>query len=309
LIYLGQISTLVASEAQCWRQIPDREKCARWDPKRMLLATNNGELVAVSSGLPRLVRGRCSSPNRCSYCAVMAARENCEMLALDAGRPCTVPEVWSVLTTRTPTLDLRPFCRGREKIVKALRRRWSSCEYVSLLEYTKGYGSRSGGKRRPHWNLLLKGIPRSDVDRAAEIIRRVWCQHADARPAAQYVGEIDQGVPGLIRYVAEHFNKEDQTPPKAFRGKRFNPSRGYWNGDLSAEQMRDQARESLTMRFLIKEAAVKHHLYDAAADEWAIARKQELDALDWTLVGIGKDRWGDMTIQVLAGEPLHIDRS
>lgn len=274
----------------------------------MLLATSNGKLASVSSGLPRLVPVRCSSPNRCHYCAVLAARENCEMLALDAGRPGVVPEVWSVLTTRTPTLDLRPFCKGREQVVRALRRRWP-CQYVCLLEYTKGYASRSGGKRRPHWNLLLKGVPRSEVDRAAKIIRRVWCQHADARPAAQYVGEIDQGVPGLIRYVAEHFNKEDQTPPKAFRGKRFNPSRGYWNGDLSAEQMREQARESLNMQRLIKEAAVKHHLYDAAAYEWAIARKEEEDALDWTLIGVGKDRWGEVTVQHLAGEPLHINRS
>jgi alkylhydroperoxidase family enzyme len=274
----------------------------------MLLATLNGALPP--GDLRRCVPVRCGSPNRCHYCAVMAARENCEMLALDATRPPgVVPEVWSVLTTRTPTLDLRPFCRGREKVTKALRRRWPETQYVGLLEYTKGYASRSGGKRRPHWNLLFKGIPRSDVDRAAKIIRRVWCQHADARPAAQYVGEIDQGVPGLIRYVAEHFNKEDQTPPEAFRGKRFNPSRGYWNGDLTAEQMREQACESLTWQRLIKEAAVKHHLYDAAADQWAVQRKEQEDALDWTLISLGKDRWGDATVQHLAGEPLRIDRS
>jgi hypothetical protein len=231
------------------------------------------------------------------------------MLVLDAGRPGVVPEVWSVLTTRTPTVDLKPFCRGREKVVKALRRRWPSCQYVSLLEYTKGYTERSRGRRYPHWNLLFKGVPRSDIDLAAEIIRRVWCQHVDARPAAQWVGEVDRGIAGLMHYVAEHFNKEDQTPPPGFRGKRFNPSRGYWNGDLTAEEMREKARESLAMDRLIKEAEKEHHLHGAAACEWAWARKQQEDELDWTLLGIGEDRWGDQTVHVVAGEPLHIERS
>ena len=193
-------------------------------------------------------------------------------------------------------------------VLRALRRRWPGCQYVCLLEYTRGYAKHSEGRRRPHWNILLKGIPREDVAQAADIIRRVWCQHADARPRAQYVGEVDRGVAGLMRYVADHFHKEDQQPPEGFKGKRFNPSHGYWNGDLTAEQMREGARQSLTYYRLLKEANVKHGLRDAAADAWVVARMEEMAELDWTVIRTGEDRWGEPTVTVIGGKPLHIDR-
>ena len=230
------------------------------------------------------------------------------MLVLDVQRPGPLPEIWCVLTTRTPTVDLRPFRHGRTKVMLALRRRWPEAQYVCLLEYTRGYAKRSQGLRRPHWNILFKGIPREDLAQAADVIRRVWCQHADARPQAQYVGEVDRGVAGLARYVAEHFHKEDQLPPPNFKGKRFNPSRGYWNGDLTTEQMRASARESLLYRRLLKEAAVEHGLRDAAADAWVVQRMEDLDGLDWTAVQLGEDRWGDPVVSVLGGTPLRIDR-
>jgi hypothetical protein len=237
----------------------------------------------------------------------MSAVENCEMLVLDARRSGLVPEVWCVLTTRTPTLDLKPFVRGRKQVMRALRRRWPDCEYVALLEYTKGYAERSGGRRRPHWNVLFKGIPRADIDRASEVIKRVWCEHADARPQAQYVGNVGEGVAGLIRYVAEHFHKEDQTPPPGFKGKRFNPSRGYWNGDFTTEQMRALARFSL-QRQAAERQAQEQGLHGPAAAEWVAERLEALDELDWTAIQLSEDRWGEPLITVLGGEPLDIDR-
>src|SRR3954470_17776219 len=116
--------------------------CPRW-PETMRLRSSLGEVV----------RGRCRATNQCAYCARLAAVENSELLALDA-LAGDAPQVWAVLTTRTATLDTARFYLSREKLMKALRRRWPSCEYTALVEFTTGYGPRSGGRRRPHWNLL-----------------------------------------------------------------------------------------------------------------------------------------------------------
>jgi hypothetical protein len=163
------------------------------------------------------------------------------MLALDAME--NAPEVWCVLTTRTATLDMSAFYAARKQVIKALRRRWPATEYACLLEFTTGYGPSSGGKRRPHWNLLLKGMPASALAQVREIVCRVWCDHVDAAAAGQHVGEVSEAG-GLMRYIALHFQKESQAPPAGFRGQRFNCSRRYF-GDRTRAEMREDARDSL----------------------------------------------------------------
>src|SRR3954447_789063 len=102
-------------------------------------------LASVTTG--ELVRGRCHATNLCGYCAKLGAVENAEMLALDAlaGR---APELWAVLTTRTATVATAPFYEARRAIVRALRRRdrWPGAEVACLVEFTTGYGEKSGGK-------------------------------------------------------------------------------------------------------------------------------------------------------------------
>lgn len=212
---------------------PVGEGCGRW-PERLRLRSSNGELV----------RGRCRSTNLCGYCARLAAVENSELLALDA-LAGDAPQVWAVLTTRTATLDTARFYLSREKLIKALRRRWPRCEYAALVEFTTGYGPRSGGHRRPHWNLLLKGIPAADVDQAQEVIVRVWCSREDAAPAGQYVAPVGDST-ALLAYVALHFQKESQRPPEGWRGHRFLKSRGYLS--TATPEAREQARRSLRFK-------------------------------------------------------------
>jgi hypothetical protein len=210
--------------------------CPRWPESLRLLNRTTGELV----------RGRCRATNLCGYCAKLAAVENAELLAIDAMEHA--PAVWIVLTTRTP--DVRPasFWRSREQVWKAVRRRWPAAEYAFLVEFTTGYGARSGGLRRPHWNLLVKGVPVDELDELRQVVVAVWCRREDAEPAAQHVGAIAE-VGGLMRYLALHFQKESQAPPAGWRGHRFRTSRGYLV--RPAAELRAEAKRSLRLKRLI----------------------------------------------------------
>lgn len=203
-------------------------------PEHLRLRSEHGELV----------KPRGKAVNRCDYCAKLAAVENCEMLSLDAmqGDP---PTVLLVLGTRTATVDMAGFYKGLELVKRAIRRRWPAAEYASLLEFTTGYGEKSGGLRRPHWNLAFKGIPAVDAHAAGAIAFPVWCRHVDAEVHAQHASPIRSGE-ALAKYLALHFQKESQRPPAGFTGQRFNCSRGYFTGCTRATA-RARARESLSL--------------------------------------------------------------
>jgi len=204
-------------------------------PVHLRLRSEHGELVQP--------RGK--SVNRCAYCARLAAIENCEMLVRDA-LAGDAPRLLMILGTRTATVDMAAFQAGKDHLVKAMRRRWPAAEYACQVEFTTGYGPRSGGLRRPHWNYFWKGIPDADLDQARDLALRIWCRHVDALPARQYVALIDNAV-GLTKYVTQHFMKASQSPPASFTGQRFNCSRGYF-GSLTRRQARAQAREALASK-------------------------------------------------------------
>lgn len=250
--------------------------CKRW-PDGLLLESTLGHLV----------KGRCRATNLCDYCARLAAIENTEVLALDALHGIA-PRIWAVLTTRRADLDPASFYRSREQLAKALRRRWPSLEWSALVEFTTGYGANSGGRRRPHWNLLLKGVGPEDVAAIRDVIESVWCPRVDARPEGQHVGEIGQAE-GLMRYLALHFQKESQAPPAGWSGHRFLKSRGYlW---LPTPQAREQARASLNLkRELWKAEAAGHE----GAGALAIAEREawERSELAWELVRVMREPAG-----------------
>jgi len=242
-----------------------------------------GALWLLNGRTGELVKPRCKSPNKCEVCAVLVAVENSEMLALDAceGDP---PTLVAILTTRTATLDMAAFYRARGFVLRALRRRWSAAEYACLLEFTTGYGPRSGGKRRPHWNLLLKGIPAEAADQAREVVARTWARNVDAEAGVQYVESIENAQ-ALMRYVAQHFQKESQTPPRGFTGQRFNCSRGYFTGMTRAEA-RARAQASLRRKRAIWRAtrpdtpseSVSHRVSEVSAhDAELVAELAERD--------------------------------
>ena len=226
------------------------------------------------------MRGRCRASNQCAYCARLAAVETAEMLALDALHG-SAPRVWMVLTTRSTSTDPADFYDARRQVLRALKRRWPDLEAAWVLEFTTGYGKRSGGARRPHWNALLKGVGPEDVDQVADVVERVWCSRVDATAAGQFVGEI-AGAGGLMRYLALHFQKESQAPPPGWRGHRFTATRGYLSQPTPAA--REQARRAL--RF-------KRELWRARRAGWTDPGDVELaareamaiaDATDWELV-------------------------
>lgn len=210
-------------------------------------------LLRLLSSHGELVEGRCKATNQCEYCARLAAIENTELLHLDALHGIA-PTIVAVLGTADVEPDPSRFYASRKQVMKALKRRWPDVQYAALVEFTTGYGPRSGGKRRPHWNLLLKGIPADAVDQAREVILSVWCARERAAPKAQYVDTIANSG-GLIRYVAQHFQKTSQAPPPGWKGHRFLKSRGYlW---LPTPAARESARRALAERREIRKAALR----------------------------------------------------
>jgi hypothetical protein len=167
--------------------------------------------------------------------------ENAELLSLDAMLG-VAPTIWVTLTTRSVTTNTASFYESRRLVMRALKRRWPDVQYWATLEFTTGYGRNSGGDRRPHWHLMLKGIPVDELDRAAIVIRDVWCRREDADRDAQHVGLI-HNAGGLMRYLVMHMAKEKQAPPADWHGIRSTHSRGYlWT---TTPQAREQAREQL----------------------------------------------------------------
>jgi hypothetical protein len=262
--------------------------CARW-PKRLRLLGSNGALVP----------GRCRSTNLCDYCARLGAVEVSEMLALDAMKG-NAPQVWCVLTTRAVEPDPAVFYDGRRLVMRAIKRRWPGAEYVCLVEFTTGYGPRSGGARRPHWNLLLKGVPATAeaLQELEGIIARVWCTHVDAKPAAQFAGIVEE-VGGLMRYLALHFLKESQRPPAGWRGHRVTASHGYYGEPRW--KVRREAQESLRLK-----RAIRRHEHDGHEGHEAVllaeADRLRAESVQWECVVLTVD---EMTGEVTRLRPLH----
>jgi hypothetical protein len=172
------------------------------------------------------------------------------------------PTLVAILGTRTATLDMSAFKRGRQEITRAVRREWPGAEYAYEVEFTTGYGPRACGLRRPHWNWFWKGIPAEHAERFASLVTETWCRYVDAEPEAQYVDRIRNEV-GLTKYVTEHFMKASQRPPEGFTGQRFCCSRGYF-GDVTVTIARKRARESLRRgRELWKAIGAGHQAHDA----------------------------------------------
>jgi hypothetical protein len=255
---------------------PETKRCERW-PKNMELLSTAGEVI----------QGRCKSPNLCEHCSKLQALENTELLRLDAVNG-TPPTMVAILTTGTIALDLHRFYRSREKVIRALRRRWSMCQYCTMIEYTVGDSPTSGGHRRPHWNIPLKGIPLGDLAEAADVIKRVWCAREFADPKAQYVEPIKNAI-ALSNYFAKHFLKASQRPPEGFRGNRFMPSRGFlW---LPTKDARAAAKDSLTQsRLLYRAGLLGLDAYDA--ELFVHESMQTAEAISWQPIWADEHGWG-----------------
>jgi hypothetical protein len=204
--------------------------------------------------------GRCRSTNLCEYCARIAAVETTEMLWIDAMEQGS-PTLWLLLTTSVPVWDGDRWKGSIEQVTRSVRKRWPEFEMATLIEFTTGYGPRSGGVRRAHGNCFVRGVPTEDADELQERVGRVWCPRMEARPEQQRVYLVDEdkgGMRGLTRYVAMHFLKADQAPPKGWRGQRFRATAGYFN--RPRWELRRDARESLRV------SRTLHRLLQAGRD-------------------------------------------
>jgi len=225
------------------------------------------------------VRVRCCSPNLCDYCATLAAVETSEMLMLDAMEDA--PGIYIVLTARE--LLTRAQCRDHlRKLRRSLKRRWPAVRWAVLVEF-----QRRGAL---HLNLLVKGVPSEDLDELRERAVGIWCSRVDAEPVGQFAGLVNDG-PGLVRYIAQHFLKPAQAPPKGWRGHRSSQTRDYLVRPAAA--LREEARRSLRVKrelylhrahlagqgvqveALELEALVMGSLERNAAKRWQLVRLQE----------------------------------
>jgi hypothetical protein len=250
------------------------KSCPRW-PANLRLENTLGELVP----------GRCKATNLCAYCARLAAVENAEVLAQDA-MTNTPPLLWSVLTTRTATIDTGAFKHAREMVLRRVRESWPEAQCATLIEFSTGLGTHSGGDRRPHWNDTWKGIPADSADELHHVIARAWCDRVDAKAKAQHVQPIAE-VGGLMRYLALHFQKESQAPPQGWRGHRFRTSRGYLAESMP--EARERAREALRygreVRRLERVAEEEGVRFGAQElHEWATLAVERKADLGWQLV-------------------------
>lgn len=241
------------------------------------------KLLRLHASSGRLVHVRCRATRLCDYCARLEAVEISELLALDALHG-SAPEIYVVLTSRSVSTDPAEWYVPRRAVLKALRRRWPLTQVCWITEFTTGRAGTSGGKRRVHFNGLLKGIPAADAEAACELIRRIWCSRIDAEPWAQYAAPVAHEG-GLLRYLALHFLKESQRPPIWWHGHRVTRSRGYLS--QPSWKARAEAKASLRLKRALRVAEGAGY---AGAEALAVA--------ELALIRAEQDRWELVTLEV-----------
>jgi len=206
---------------------PPKLGCGRWPENLRLLNESTGELV----------RGRCRATNLCGYCQTLYVVETVEMLTLDAME--WPPTLWVVLTAREHLT--RAECRRHlRKLLEAARRSWPAVQWFVQVEF-----QRRGAL---HLNLVIKGVPSTDVDALRGVLVERWCARVDAEPWGQWAGEIAD-ADGVVRYLSKmlaHGLKAEQAPPIGWRGHRTSQTRGYLVRPASA--MRVEARRALRVK-------------------------------------------------------------
>jgi hypothetical protein len=177
---------------------------------------------------------------------MLAGIENCEVLWQDA-LTNSAPTVWTVLGTRSTSLDMATFRNACTMVLRAARDYFPDAQAATLVEYTTGYGKNAGGERRPHWNFTWKGV--DDAEKLHAVTLAPWLRNVDASARAHAFDRCVRPIHemgGLSRYLADHLTKESQRPPKGFRGHRFRTTRGYLAEPLPAA--REKARDALRLR-------------------------------------------------------------
>jgi hypothetical protein len=197
---------------------------------------------------------RCGASNKCWYCAMLSALENALVVRLDALEGERYP-TWGLTTTTARPGYSQPELRGAERsLFRWLRQRYGDVQYLGFVEWTTGRATTSQGVRRPHVHHLVKGLGRPTPEAQTRLEAEVSAKWLKFTGDAWRVECRPLRTPmGAIAYLALHHHKEAQAPPKGWSGKRFRPSRGYFNrpvGELRSEAralLRDQRIERAMM--------------------------------------------------------------
>ena len=160
------------------------------------------------------------------------------MVAIDARD--RQPTVGMTLTTRRADFDLVQYRDAVAVLFRWLRREFGAqVAYLLMMEWTTGSG---GHGRLPHGHLLLKGLPVDNLDLSpgCQLWRDVKA-HWERYTGAWRVELRELRTPGgAIAYMVGHHHKNEQAPPEGFSGKRFRPSRNYFERPIA--QLREEAR-------------------------------------------------------------------
>ncbi len=182
---------------------------------------------------------RCKSPNKCSYCRELGARETVEML--DIAAVDAPPTVFVVLTTSEflTRADLR---RDLCQLRRAARRVWPDFEYFCALEWQR--------RGAIHVNLLVRGCEPTE---AWDLMNRLWpvwkARHrADVRAQDASPIRSPRQAAAYVHKLGRYLTKSDQSAPANWRGHRSSQTRGYLG--RSAAEVRMDARESLVWKML-----------------------------------------------------------
>jgi hypothetical protein len=192
---------------------------------------------SAAGGRPRYEPVPCGRSNSCEYCARRAAIENVLVVDLDS-RKGSCPGHSITLTTRDPDFDPVRFTRAIAQWFRWLRCEVGPVEYLGLIEWTTGKGARSGGRRRMHQHTLVKGLP-DDADLYA--LWRSGKRRWDRLTGAHRVELRELRSPaGATAYTVAHHHKTEQAPPRGWKGKRFRPSKGYF--DRPVPELREEIK-------------------------------------------------------------------
>ena len=193
------------------------------------------------------------------------------MVALDA---CdSPPSLFAVLTTLDPFMPSSAVRHHLADVSRTARLLFPAFQYAAFVEFTTGLSVWSGGHRRLHLNLLVKGVPAERSGDLHDVLLSTWCKRT--RTTQLHVGPI-YAAEGLVRYVtnlALHVMKDGQKPPPGYEGHLVRWSRGYFADGATATRTR--ARRALKVKRLI------HKGTDATTAELEVAVR-ELD--EWQLV-------------------------
>jgi hypothetical protein len=221
-------------------------------------------------------------PCRRNYCAACHGRKVskwAERLRIDA--QIEPPTYALTLTTVWTEWDRRGHYLAEKHLLEALRNRFGrQVERAETLEQTTGLSRTSGGFRRGHAHLLLKGIEPGRARELERFVRRFWKR---AIGADQVKADELKGWEGVVAYIGLEHGKEAQAPTGLPKGTRIvRATRGYWS------------RPPAELDAIAKERRQRHRAAQEVAKAYRARSVDQLarkELVEMELQAIQDERW------------------